>query len=399
MSHQQQSGSTCEQESQAPEFPRLTGPLGRLIEAISSDIPYEHKALSALTYMGLALSGRTQFAGDYDNLQSRFYACLVGPPGSGKSAAQNEVKRALQGLGDVHVQSSINSGPALVKTLAEHPRLLYLPDEASGAFEKAKHGRIFSDMLHLLEDNNIEHRVRDEETRVPDAHFAMILTSTARVFADMWTGTGGASSGLQSRFVLSFSDARMPLVRTANDAFGLQLAVAELGAIVDAVPAEIALPETKGDFTKGLVGDGLHIDADMSRVVDMGRRFCLISAVCNSKTQIDEETMALGAAFINYQISVYEKLMPADAWSWVQRFENRIIKYFEKYPGTHPQREVLNYIKPRESQGGFGVFKKAFDNLARTRELISTERNRSGYELWKLNPDRAPRPTVPTVQP
>jgi hypothetical protein len=36
--------------------------------------------------------------------------------------------------------------------------------------------------------------------------------------------------------------------------------------------------------------------------------------------------------------------MPADAWSWVQRFENRILRYFEKYPGTHAQRDVLNYV-------------------------------------------------------
>jgi hypothetical protein len=130
----------------------------------------------------------------------------------------------------------------------------------------------------------------------------------------------------------------------------------------------------------------------------MGRRFCLILAACNGKDQIDDETMSLGHAFLKYQISSYEKLMPVDAWSWVQRFENRIIKYFEKYPGTHPLREVLNYIKPKDSQGGFGVFKKAFDNLAATKELIWSDKNRSGFELWKLNPDRDPRPTVPTVR-
>src|SRR5208283_2495562 len=165
MDSEQNQGSVL-QEQTLPEFPRLPGPLGDLIDAITPDIPYEHKALSAVTYMGVALSGRTQLAGDYDNLQSRFYACLIGPPGSGKSAAQNEVKKALQGLGDVYVQSSINSGPALVMALAEHSRLLYLPDEASGAFEKAKHGRSFPDMLHLLEDNQVEHRVRDKETKV-----------------------------------------------------------------------------------------------------------------------------------------------------------------------------------------------------------------------------------------
>jgi hypothetical protein len=254
-------------------------------------------------------------------------------------------------------------------------------------------------MLHLLEDNHVEHRVRDEETKVPDAHFAMILTATPRVFADMWTGTGGASSGLQSRFVLSFSAERMPLVRKANKSLDLELAVENLRTILDDVPPEISLPDTRGDFTKGLVGDGVHVDAEMSRVVDMRRRFCLILAACNYKTQIDIEIMALGRAFIDYQIAFYEHLMPADAWSWVQRFENRIIRYFEKYPGAHPHREVVNYVRPKDSQVGFGVFESAFNNLAKTRELIWTEKNRPGYELWKLNPDRNPRPTVPTVQP
>lgn len=382
-----------------PPFPRLTGPLGRIVEAITPDIPYEYKALSVLTYAGLALSGRTQLSGgDYDNLQPRFYACLVGPPGSGKSAANNEVKTALKGLGKVHVQGSINSGPALVMVLKEHPRLLYLPDEATGAFDKAKHGRMFSDILHLLEENTAEHRVRDGETVVSNAHFAMVLTATPRVFADMWTGTGGASSGLQSRFVLSVSEARMPQVKTGNDSLGLQVAMEELKVLLDSVPPEIILPERKGDFTRGLIGDGVHIDGAPSRVVDMGKRFALVYAACAGKTHIDDETMTSAAAFINYQIAAFDRLMPTDAWTWVQRFENRILKYFEKYPGTHSLRDVRLYINPRESQGGFGVFKKAFDNLVNTKELIcNSERNRSGYELWRLNPDRVnlkPRPTV-----
>lgn len=387
--------ATAVQEDALPEFPRLTGPLGMLVDAITQDIPYEHKALAALTYMGVALSGRTRLAGgDYENLQPRFYACLIGPPGSGKSAAVNEVKRALKDFGKVHVQGSINSGPALVKVLNEHPRLLYLPDEATGAFQKAQSGRMFSDLLHLLEENEAEHRVRDSSTKVTNAHFGMALTATPRVFQDMWTGTGGSSSGFQSRFVLSFSEVLMPLVKTGNDSFGLEVAVNDLKAILDRLPPEIALPETKGDFTKGLVGDGSHIDGNLSRVLDMGKRFALLTAACNDKAQIDDETMGAAAAFIKYQIAAFERFMPADAWSWVQRFENRILNFFEKYPDSHSDREVLNYIKPRVSQGGFGVFEKAFDNLKDTRELISTEKNRSGFELWKLNPDRPSRPKL-----
>src|SRR5271157_2575635 len=90
-----------------PDFPQLNGPLGEFVNAITHDIPYEHKALAALTYMGLALSGRTQLAPPYERLQTRFYSCFIGPPGSGKSAAQNEVLRALEGVGGVSVERSI----------------------------------------------------------------------------------------------------------------------------------------------------------------------------------------------------------------------------------------------------------------------------------------------------
>jgi hypothetical protein len=95
-----QSAETSElaQHDTLPEFPRLSGPLGSLVDGITDDIPYEHKALAALTYVGLALSGHTELAPPHNRLQPRFYACFIGPPGSGKSAAQQEVNRALEGL-------------------------------------------------------------------------------------------------------------------------------------------------------------------------------------------------------------------------------------------------------------------------------------------------------------
>jgi hypothetical protein len=68
-----------------PEFPRLPGPLGKLVNAITPDLCYDHKALAALTYVGLALSGRVRIKSE-PFLQPRFYACSVGAAGTGKSA-------------------------------------------------------------------------------------------------------------------------------------------------------------------------------------------------------------------------------------------------------------------------------------------------------------------------
>jgi hypothetical protein len=287
-----------------PEFPKLNGPLGELVSAITPDIPYEHKALAAVTYVGLALSGRTQLAAPYERLQPRFYSCFIGPPGSGKSAAQNEVAKALDGLGSINVERSINSGPALVVALDENRRLLYVPDEITGAFQKAQHGKMFDDFKTLYEDNKVSNRVKAKVIVVTDCHFSIIGTSTREAFGRMWSGTGGGSDGLQSRFVLSFSDKLMPRIKTANSG-NLSLMVELLKDAVGTAPPVIELPESVGAFTFGLTGDGKHLDPKYSRVVDMGRRFALVVAACSGLERIDSETMELAKAFINYQVAAY----------------------------------------------------------------------------------------------
>src|SRR5882724_8497702 len=85
-----------------PEFPRLPGPLGKLVDAITPDIPYEHKSLAALTYVGVALSGRVKIKSD-PHLQPRFYACSVGLAGTGKSPADKEVMHAV-----LHLMPHVN---------------------------------------------------------------------------------------------------------------------------------------------------------------------------------------------------------------------------------------------------------------------------------------------------
>jgi len=368
-----------------PEFPRLNGPLGELVDAITHDIPYEHKALAAITYMGLALSGRTQLAPPYERLQTRFYSCFIGPPGSGKSAAQNEVVRALNGLGGISVERSINSDPALVVALDENRRLLYVPDEITGAFKKAQHGKMFDAFKTLYEDNRISNRVKKEVTVVTDCHFSIIGTCTREAFGRMWAGTGGSSDGLQSRFVLSFSEKLMPRIKTENSAH-LSLAIEVLKSSLENLPPVIELPETVGSFTFGLTGDGKHLDPKYSRVVDMGRRFALVVAACNGLERIDDETMELAKAFINYQVASYEPLMPPDAFSHVQEFENRLIAFFKKHqPASF--RDARNNIKPDKLPTGFLTFTSAFNSLVKAGMLLpSGDSNRVGTVRYKLDP-------------
>lgn len=374
------------QHDTLPEFPRLPGSLGELVDGITDDIPYEHKALAALTYMGLALSGNTELAQPYNHLQPRFYSCFVGPPGSGKSTAQQEINRALAGVGKVSVERSSNSGPALVTALDENRRLLYFPDEITGAFQKAKHGKMFDDFKTLYEDNKISNRVKAKATVVTGCHFAIVGTCTRESFGQMWQRTGGGSDGLQSRFVLSFSESRMPHRRTLNNDFLVEIAVDNLKQVLSEVPQVIELPEKVGAFTDGLTGDGgSHINPDYARVVDMGRRFVLILAACNGRKQVDDETMRLGRAFIDYQIAAYEPLLPADAYSFVEEFEHRILSFFKKHqPASF--RDCRNNIRPENSPGGFGPFKAGFNNLTSTGKLLPAgDANRVGTVRYKLD--------------
>lgn len=75
----------------------------------------------------------------------------------------------------------------------------------------------------------------------------------------------------------------MPRVPTGNDSFGVDAAVADLRYLLKNLPEFIDLPERKGDFTHGLT-EGLDDAAvDAARVIDMGRRFALVMAICNGR--------------------------------------------------------------------------------------------------------------------
>ena len=154
---------------------------------------------------------------------------------------------------------------------------------------------------------------------------------------------------------------------------------------VYSAPPTIELPEEVGTFTFGLTGDGSHIDPKYSRVVDMGRRFALLIAACNGLTRIDEKTMELAKAFIDYQIAAYEPLLPEDAWSKVQAFEQRLRVFFKRHqPASF--RNARNNIKPEKSPNGFGTFTSAWNNLVKAGVLLPAgDSNRVGTVKYKLD--------------
>jgi Protein of unknown function (DUF3987) len=398
---------TLEDDEPLPAFPRLPGALGELVEGITHDIPYDHKALAAITYVGLALSGRVVLSSD-PWLQTRFYSCSITTAAGGKSAADVETRRELTAadvLTNVQVELSIDSGPALVQALEETPRLILAPDELADQFEKARAGAagrnsLFGEFLRLFESNSTANRTKKRKgdggkVEVKNAHFAILGSATTNRFENMFTGTGAVASGLQSRFVLSYSNEIMPRLKKPNDNQRIQAATAELLRVV----------APSSNFMEG-EGSGIDVrhihlttqaqdaimewrpfeddgDDKMKRVVDHAKRFALLLAVCAGATQVDEETMGLGLKFADYQIALRERLFPKDASSDVQAFENRIIKYLTAHKAAS-MALISNRVKTEECRGGFSAFNRAWEALLRAGKILAVGVSRKGHKMFAL---------------
>jgi len=384
--------ASSENES-LPEFPRLPGPLGKLVDAITPDLAYDHKAIAALAYVGVALSGRVRIKSE-PFLQPRFYACSVGLAGTGKSAADKEIARAILPLmPDVNAELSLDSGPALVEILGEKPRTLYRPDELADAFEKAKQttgsrNSLFGEFLRLYESGETGRAVIERNggcKSVENAHFAICASATTDRFERIWAGTSGAASGLQSRFILSFSDKSLSDIKSGNDEMKMEQARAELAAVLSLEEIQdVILSEEAQEaifwWSSG-VDRGKH-----SRVLDMAKRFALIVAATCGESTITDATMKLGLQFADYQLALYKKLMPDDAATFVQAFENKILRFYDKHPNS-PERQCKKSIKPENCPGGFGPFSQAWRNLTHADAIIRTGMTRSNTVLWSRDSD------------
>lgn len=378
-----------EQDPEAlPEFPRLRGPLDDLIRGITGDYAYEHKALTALTCFGLKISGNCRLASD-PYLQPRFYACLIGPVGTGKSSGEAHVRNKLAPvLEDVQMEYSIDSGPALVEALTEHPRLLYAPDEIADALGKGKSRPLASNSLHgeflrLYENNTTGRRVlkkNAEQTSITNAQFAIIGSATPERFETMWTGSAGASGGLQSRFVVSYSEQPLPKMSTPDRESIVEVAIHALKGNLEGGWLNVRM---SGDAQDILLGSKIDF-TENPRALHMGKRFAWILAVSERRLEIDGDLMERGLQFASYQLAVHQKFMPKDAASWTQAFENRIICYYQRHPGTS-ERDCRRSIKPDRYPGGHDTWSRAFAALIRCGKLIATGQNQYKKNLWSLD--------------
>jgi hypothetical protein len=398
-----------EHEVQIPAFPRLLGPLGKLADAITPDIPYDFKALSIITCVGLALSGRIRLVSD-PWLQTRFYSLNIGTPGTGKSAAGKEVSDILGPIVHYAVEYSMDSGPALVEALSGNNRLLLLPDEMADQFEKAKttgtgKNSLFGEWLRLFEQNTTGNRTKKDKRHnaggqqtVTDAHFAMVGGVTAERNPSMWQGTGGTKSGLRSRICPAYSEQVQPRLKTPNNAEGIKAALAELDTLFhstdsddfyDREPKRLFLTQ---EAQEAILAWRIGEDTDelFQRSVDMAKRFALLNAFCAGKHSVDAEAMRLGLDFTDYRIAVMKKLFEPDAANYVQAFENRIIAFFTVNPRA-TLYQVMRQIRPEKYLGGFDSFNRAWSALAKAEKMVrvgSTRKKQPIFE-WQTSDEKA----------
>jgi hypothetical protein len=389
-----------EHEIQIPKFPRLLGPLGRLADAITPDIPYDFKALSIITCVGLQLSGRIRLASD-PWLQTRFYSLNVGRAGGGKTAGCDEVLAALTPIIRYSVEPSIDSGPAHVEAFQENNYVLLFPDEMADQFEKAKltgtsRNSIFGEWLRLFEKNLTGNRTKKDKRHgvggqvvITNAHFAMLGGVAVERFPTMWQGAGATKSGLRSRFCLAYSEEIMPRLKTPNNDEAVRSAVAEIGALLRSAQSDdfyrpfVDLPLSL-EAQSAIAGWRFGEDGDESftRVLDKAKRFALLNAFCDSRSDVDGDVMQLGLAASDYWMAADSKLFEPDAANYVQAFENRIIKFFTLNPKATLD-QLTQHIRPEKYLGGYEAFNRGWRALQNRVAPCGTTRKKKTVYEWQ----------------
>jgi Bifunctional DNA primase/polymerase, N-terminal/Protein of unknown function (DUF3987) len=371
-----------EVEEPLPDFPRLSGSLSQLSDALCPDIPYEFKIMSAVTHWGLIRSGLDVLENE-PHLQPRFYTCFIKEPGWGKSAALNEVRTIMQILSVRYsAMSSVDSGPGLVDEFSDRAdkmklaeddksaRVLLDPDEMRDLFEKAKvssQGRnsLFTELLKLYESNRTGNRSRKAgKSQIENAHLAILAGATPQGYETMWTGTGGGSLGLQSRFVLVSTKAgKMPIQKTPTDGAALVDCVKRLQDQA-AKPGQIVKLDAEA---AGMLRDWWskcpRDKPSESRVDDMVKRLLIVLAVTNDTQTITRDLMDQGIRFGEYIIATREKFNPMDSHSWTQAFEQAIEKVAQRHRVPMTLTDFRRFVQPTRRPGGIGPFLQGWKNM------------------------------------
>jgi putative DNA primase/helicase len=399
-----------EVDSKLPDFPEFTGSLADLSDAMSPDIPRAFKFAAAFTHMGLIRSGLDTLVAE-PHIQPRFYTALIAGPGRGKTAAINEVNRVMRNLTNKYqIFSSIDSGPALVDAFQDQIRagimsatgtdnitdsvmakILLSPDELKGVFEKAKittgsRNSMLDELLKLYEGNTTGNRVRGMKIKIhiEGAYLGLLGGATETGYSSMWTGTGGASDGLQSRIIpVGVEDQKMPPMQRPPDA-------EKLAKVIQRLTEQATQPAAQFDIAEDALKmyEKWWMAKDQSkpsevRVDGVVKRLLVILARTNDVSVITDDLMQQAIDFGDFVIACRDKYNPLDASTWSQMFENLIIAAYQKHGDMSPNK-CRRVVHPERRPGGAGPFLQAYKNLTQAGMLrLVTKTQRSG--VYKLS--------------
>jgi RepB DNA-primase from phage plasmid len=399
-------------EEELPAFPRLSGLLSELSNAVCPDIPYEFKIMAAVTHWGLIRSGLDTLDAE-SFLQPRYYTCFIKEPGYGKTAAMNEIRNFAKMWGVTYsTMSSVDSGPALVdefvdvrsasilKTIetdstgasvAIPARVLLDTDEMTDLFEKSKvtsQGRnsLFTEMLKLYEGNRTGNRSRKAgKAQVDNAHLAIIAGATPTGYERMWVGTGGGSTGLQSRFILiSTANGKMPINKKPSNGEAISALLPRLQKAATALARTISLTAPAREMLSTWWGSSLRDKPSESRVEDMVKRLAIVLGATNDTNVIDVDLMTQAIQFGDYVIAARERFNSGDSYTWTQAMEDAIRKVGQRHRIRMTMNDYRRLVQPARKPGGIGPFIQAWKNLVTVGELKAEGTTVQGTIKYRL---------------
>lgn len=401
-----------------PEFPEMSGALWELAQEMYPDIPMSFKFMSLVTHWGLLRSGLDVIAGQR-NFQTRFYVCLVAEPWRGKTAAMNEARNFMSQFEGPNIPllyaESIDSGPALVDDFEDlrkaHPNaarqmILLHADEMADLFEKAKstasaRNTLAGTWLSLYESNTASNRARNankgRRIQIETAHFAIVGGTTIDGYEMMWTKTGGGSNGLMSRFIpIGTNAGRMPVNPQESSAKAQIECMLKIKDLIEKPGQTVCIEADAEKALREWWDKYRQIDSPSStRILDMVKRMLIVLAVTNpvetedmlgdeNVRYVSDKQVQQACAFGDYVVQMRERLNPIDSYTFVQNFENAIMRLFERYPNRpFTQAEMLSRLNVSKKPGGKGSFLQAWKNNMKADQITEVGRTRKGTPVYQ----------------
>jgi hypothetical protein len=194
----------------------------------------------------------------------------------------------------------------------------------------------------------------------------------------MWTGTGGAADGLQSRIIpVGIEDRKMPAMQDPPNGLKLAAAIEELRQQVNAPAAHFELDEDAKEFYEEWWNKKDQSRPSETRVDGIVKRLMIVLARTNNVTSVDKDLAEQATEFGDFIIACREKYNPLDASTWSQMFENLIIAAYQKHGDLTPV-QCRRVVHPERRPGGVGPYLQAYKNLTIAgvlREVSKTQRS------------------------